>query len=412
LILLKTLRWKITSKIRIPRHGKNIAQINKTYKGLYKTKIVKNSRKLAKAKFSNYYFVKKSKEISELKEKLLQNENLNVDEIILYLDFLYKNQHLLPENILPYCEDHEFTKHGPAIKNMKIVPKGLFKKYTEIMDDLWLREKRKTRRMIKNYEKLARNLYFDEVKINPENFGEYLRIKSDCSSLIRRLRNQLKMVANIQDVPDTQDIGTMELQKAIQREASQNQNIQVFEQDQTRRESENWVIMFDTSASMKLKFEDMEKFSVCLSETADELQSRGGKWGMYSFNNNFQIIKDHSENYDQKIKSRLGGIKNEGLSFIPDAITIGSRILADDVTTELKYLIIITDGKSMGYSNMDKRMEESLKSAKNSGINIIGIGLGAEIQTKYFSSTIHEETLRKSVSKFIDSYTALAHSQM
>jgi len=79
-----------------PEAWENITQINKTYSELYKTKISKNSRNLAKEKFSNYYFVKKSKEISELKEKLLQNENLDIDEIILHLDFLFRQVLILP----------------------------------------------------------------------------------------------------------------------------------------------------------------------------------------------------------------------------------------------------------------------------------------------------------------------------
>jgi len=132
---------------------------------------------------------------------------------------------------------------------------------------------------------------------------------------------------------------------------------------------------------------------------------------MYSFNNNFLVVKDQSEKYSQKVKSRLGGIKNEGLSFIPDAITMGSRILDADNQTEKKYLIIITDGMSMGYTDIDKKLKESIKQARNSGINIIGIGVPDGI-TKYFSATINEDALRKSVSKFIDSYTALASSQM
>jgi len=394
-----------------PEAWENISKINKTYDKLYKSNISKNSGKSARNAFSNYYSVNKSKELSELNKKLLQTENIEFDEIIPYLDFLYKNQHLLPENIPPYCEDHEFTKHGQPITNMRIVPKGEFKRFTEAIDELWVREKIRSNRMIKAYEKYAKNLNFDEIKINPENFGEYLRIKNECSALIRKLRNQLQTVSNSMDSPVSEDLGMMELQKAIQREASQNESIQVFEQDDVSRQNENWVVIFDTSASMKLKFENMKYLSFCLCETADELSARGGKWGMYSFNNNFLVVKDQSEKYDQKVKSRIGGIKNQGLSFIPDAITIGTRILDSDYTCEKKYLIIITDGIAMGYDNMDKNMKEAIKLANKSGINIIGIGVREGV-AKYFMSTINEETLRKSVSKFIDSYTAIARSQM
>ncbi len=408
---VEDIKVEVYLKNFFPEAWENIREINTVYNSLYDTKILKNSKKLAKEEFYKHFIVNKSNTISELKEKLSHTENQEISELVPYLDFLYKNIHLLPDNVLPYCEHHDFINYNKLGKNVINQPKGEFKRITDSIDELWLKEKYNAERMIERYKKLAQNLKFDEIEINPENFGEYLRVRNESSKLVKKLRNQLKMVSNIVNVPTSEDIGVIEMQKAIQAEASESGEIQVFEQDEKSRQAENWIIVFDSSASMKLKFNDMKKLSLCLSETADELNSRGGQWGMYSFNNNFFIVKDHDEKYNQQIKARLGGIKNQGLSFIPDAVTMGTRILAADYTTERKYLIIITDGKSLGYSEIDKNFKESLAFAKKSGINIIGIGVPEGI-TKLFSATINDDDLRKTVAKFINSYSLLAQASM
>jgi len=393
-----------------PEVWENIEEINSTYDELYKTASTKNVQKNARENFKNF-FVSEPNEISELKEKLSRTDNLEISELVPYLDFLYKNQHFLPENVMPFCEHHNFKNYNNFAKNVIIRPKGEFNGFVENIDELWLKEKHNTNKMMKEYEVLARNLHFDEVKINEENFGEFLRIRNESSRLLKKLRNQLKLVANVINSPTTMDIGLIEMQKAIQAEASQNASIQIFEQDDNSRQNENWVIIFDTSSSMKLKFDDMKTLSLCLSETAEELSANKGKWGMYSFNNDFLVVKDHNEKYNQQVKARIGGIENKGLSLIPDAITMGTRILNSDVLTEKKYLIIITDGQSLGYSNIDQNFKTSLEIARKAGINIVGIGVPEGV-TKYFSATINDTELRKTISSFIDAYTSLAQSGM
>ena len=394
-----------------PEAWENITVINTTYDELYRTKTLKNSKKLAKEKFAEHFSVNASKEMSELKEGLTHTDNQEIRELTPYLDFLYKNQHILPDNVMPYYEHHYFGKYNKFGKNVKIQPKGEFKRFVENIDELWVKEKHNSDKMMKQYEKLAHNLHFDEIKISPENFGEFLRVRNVSSKLVKKLRSELKMISNVVNSPTSQDIGLIEMQKAIQAEASQDNNIQIFEQDEHSRQNENWVIIFDTSASMKLKFEDMKTLSLCLSEAANELNANRGTWGMYSFNNNFLVVKDHTENYNQQVKSRIGGIENKGLSLIPDAITMGTRILAADHNTEKKYLIIITDGQSLGYADIDEKFQASIEVARKAGISIIGIGVPEGI-TKFFSATISTKDLRKTVSSFIESYTMLAQGQM
>ena len=152
----------------------------------------------------------------------------------------------------------------------------------------------------------------------------------------------MKMTPNIMDEGMTEDMGVLNMQLAVQRIASQNESIQVFEQDDHRRIEEEWAIVVDTSSSMRLKFDEMKKFAICLGEAANEVNSKNGRWGFFTFNNNFTIIKDHYEKYDQSSKSRVGGIEISGLSFIADAVKLCSRIL-DRENIEKRYILVSTD---------------------------------------------------------------------
>ena len=141
------------------------------------------------------------------------------------------------------------------------------------------------------------------------------------------MSSQMKMTPNVMDEGMPEDMGFLQMQAAIQAVASQNNSIQIFEQDDYRRIEEEWAIVVDTSSSMRLKFDEMKKFAICLGEAANEVNSKNGKWGFFTFNNNFTIVKDHYEQYDQNSKSRIGGIEIKGLSFIADAVKLCSRIL-------------------------------------------------------------------------------------
>jgi len=395
-------------KKSFPDAWENMTLIKTIYNKAFNDKI-KSSKKYTREKFSKY-FITKSKEISELKEKLSQKDNVEFSVIIPYLDYLYKNQQLLPEIILPYCKHNDFSLlHKNLIKNVKIKPKGEFGIIVSQMDELWSPEKYRRDKWLSGYQKFAQNLNFDEVIVCPENYGEFLRINNQGSEDLRRLRTTLSSFSNIVDTPSFEESGIMDLPAAVQRVSSQNDTIQYFEQDVPRSESENWVVIMDSSASMKLKFDEMKKFAMCLSDAAEKIIQTGGKWGLYSFNNNFLIVKDHAEKFTQQIKARIGGLENKGLSFIPDAIEMGTRILTHDHKSAHKYLIIMTDCKSLGYDNIDDSFKRSIQYANRHRINVIGIGIPDNL-IKFFTLAIDNGDFKKSVKQFITSYTDLIQS--
>jgi hypothetical protein len=140
----------------------------------------------------------------------------------------------------------------------------------------------------------------------------------------------------------------------------------------------------------------MKEFIICLGETAEHINRDGGKWGLYSFNNKFLIVKDHKESYNQKVKARIGGLKSSGLSLISDAVDMGVKILHHDAKSIHKYLIIVSDGRSLGSDVSDKELLMALQRANKEKIHLIGIGTPHNMD-KLFSFTVNFTNTKKSV---------------
>jgi Mg-chelatase subunit ChlD len=371
-------------------------------------KDVKFSREI----FSKFSGVENTKKMwrEKVSKTLLEMPNHSIEQIIPFLDLLYKNQHLLPKNNYPYEDRHHYKKYQKGISNMAIPLKKEFEDTIKDLNESWIKEAFLEVQQLERYKRYGEKTNFDKIEINPENFGEFMRITNANSSDLKRLRNTLRTLSFYVDSPAFEETGLIEMSSAIQRVGSQCEEIQCFEQDIPRKESENWVVVFDNSSSMKLRFEEMKKFIICLGETAEAINRDGGKWGLYSFNNKFLIVKDHRESYNQKVKARIGGLKSSGLSFISDAVDMGVKILQHDNKSSNKYLIVVSDGKALGSEKEDNELLRSLERARKQKINLIGIGTPHNIK-KPFAFTIDYTDTKKSVKKFIDSYSALVQSQ-
>lgn len=382
----------------------NISLIKTTFETLQNNENLKGYEKF------NSFYVKKSSGIQELREKFSNTGDLKINEIIPYLNFLYNNQDLLPKNNPPYCmcRDEDVT-HNNFVKNLSVKPVGEFARIVAEIDDVWLKEKSSSDKKLNEYQDFAENSHFDQVMVGTENLAEFSRLTDESAGLLQRLRTSIRTLSNIVDTPATEDVGLIDMQLAIQREASQKPDIQIFEQDVPRKESENWVVIIDASASMISKFEEMKKMALCLSEAAEEINQSGGKWGLYSFNNNFLIVKDHVDGYNEQVKARIGGIENKGLSLIPDAINMGIKILKRDKESTHKYIILISDGQAFGYQNIDECFKKSLLDAKRNSVNVVGIGVPKSL-AKYFSITINTDDPKKTVDKFMSAYSYLTQT--
>ncbi len=382
-----------------PEYFQEIRKIDETFKI-----INERNQKDAREKFSEKFNLK-NLDMYKIKQYVLESSSEYTDKLIEIADLLYNNENIIVEEI-PYV-DHYFhlEKVSDWQQNIIINPDGVVQKKVQNFMYIWFEQLKRKVRAQKRYRGLTNNLNFDKIEFAPENIGEYLRLRNSTNMFLKKMSSQMKMTPNIRDEDTPEDIGLLQMQSAIQAIASQNNSIQIFDQDQNRRMEEEWAIILDTSSSMRLKFDEMKKFALSLGEAANEVNSKNGKWGFYTFNNNFRIVKDHYERYDQTARSRVGGIEIKGLSFIDDAIKLCTRILEKE-NMERKYIFLVTDGQQIGTME-NEGIEESVIEARKKGITVVAIGF-PQGDTKIFNLCVPYENIRKTVSKFIAAYTRIS----
>lgn len=392
-----------------PEYFKEIHKIDEIFEITNERKNVK-SREHAKKVFYEKFNQNNSK-YSKIKQNIIKSSVENIDEIIRIADKLYSVESPIINEKSPYKDQYFVPKTIKDWKqNITINPKGIVKNNVENFIEIWFEEIKHRAKIRKKYAGITDDLNFDKIEFAPENLGEYLRLKNATQMFLKKMSREIKMVPNIMDEGMPQDMGLLEMQAAIQAVAAQNNSIQIFEQDDVRRAEEAWAIILDTSSSMKLKFDEMKKFAVVLGEAANEVNAKNGKWGFFTFNNNFGIVKDHNEKYNQTIKSRVGGIEISGLSFIGDAVKLCTRVLAKEII-EKKYIFLVTDGQQVGTLGNNKDMENAVMEARKHGITIIGIGFPQK-NTKIFNQCLPYENLRKTTAKFISVYSRLAGDEL
>lgn len=402
---IEDLRVDEFLKNDFPEYYDEIKKIEEYFTTIYEKNELEDIKKSSKKIFSNRFISEIKKQRKEFQDKILNVDN--DDDLIKIADIIYESANILSDNLLPFKDHYNHPNHIEKwLEKITLTADGKFQEFIRRMCEVWFEQLKRRAKVRKKYGAITDDLEFDKVDFAPENIGEYLRLKNATHLFLKKMSSQVKMTPNVMDEGIPEDMGLLEMQAAIQAVAAQNNSIQIFEQDDYRRIEEEWAIVVDTSSSMRLKFDEMKKFAICLGEAANEVNSKNGKWGFFTFNNNFTIVKDHYENYDQHSKSRIGGIEIQGLSFIADAVTLCSRIL-DRENIERKYIFLITDGQALGTYEADKKMEEAVEAARKRGISVVAIGMPSGI-TKIFSMCMPYEGLRKTVARFLGAYSALA----
>ncbi len=330
------------------------------------------------------------------------------DNVVLFANWLYKNRELLPGEIMPYCERHDARQIlETAQKSPDFEPCGLFQKNIVKLDELWLKAEQLKSKMLRKYHKNLKDLNFDSIIIPQGNFYNFLQIKEKVAPLLRRVHQQIRMMANFLDDSKTDQIGNLNMQMVIQSIASESQSVDVFERDEIRRVEEAWAILIDNSASMSLRFEQIKEFAVCIAESANDLAGKSNAWALFSFDNNFQILKDFEEKYDHEVQARIGSLKNNGLSLLPDAIELTRRMLLGD-TRERKYIFLITDGHPSGYEKISQYLTKITKKLDTSGISLIAIGVSRSTSKRFRNSIRGSSNLGQLVAKFITVYKTVS----
>ena len=390
-----------------PKYYSEIEKITAYFTILNEKADLEDLKKNSKKIFSNKFLSNIKKQRKILKKEILNLNSENSEEFIKIADTIYESSNILSDHRLPFADHYSHPKKiDKWLENVKLDCNGTFQDTAVRYSEVWFDQLKRRAKVRKKYGGITEDLEFDKIDFAPENIGEYLRLKNATHLFLKKMSSQMKMTPNVMDEGMPEDMGILNMQAAIQAVAAQNNEIQVFEQDDYRRIEEEWAIVVDTSSSMRLKFDEMKKFAICLGEAANEVNSKNGKWGFFTFNNNFTIVKDHYEAYVQNSKSRIGGIEIKGLSFIADAVKLCSRILERE-NIERRYIFLITDGQALGTYEADEKMKEAVDVARKRGISVVAIGMPTGA-TKIFSMCMPYEGLRKTVAKFLGAYTHLA----
>jgi hypothetical protein len=160
---------------------------------------------------------------------------------------------------------------------------------------------------------------------------------------------------------------------------------------------------------MQVKSEWARPLAICVAEATKELLMDPGSWTFFAFSDKFYVIKDSTEAYSRKVRARIGGLKFEGLTFMPDAIQLAGQILTKRYD-EQRCLVVISDGWPYGYPNMPLALKESIDTLVGKGVIVIGLGVETDRMSNFFklSSAIYtqKDLIKKFAHLFINASAA------
>ena len=238
---------------------------------------------------------------------------------------------------------------------------------------------------------------FKSVSIPEEDYTQYLRARSLVQGASRRLLDILRSAFNYLDEDPRQEMGQLDLSAVIQSLAANKPATDVFTLDEYLKPSFAWSIIFDVSSSMQVKGEYGRALAIAVAEAAKELMTDPTSWTFFAFSDKFYILKDSNESYSKRVRARIGGLKFEGLTFIPDAITMAGKMLAKRFE-EQRCLIVISDGWPYGYHNMPIALKECVDDLIRKNVLVFGIGVETDRMGNFFhlhSSIYNQKDLIK-----------------
>jgi hypothetical protein len=265
----------------------------------------------------------------------------------------------------------------------------------------------KLQKIREGYEKMVSSTRLQGVEYPKGDLANYLRIRSSLSGPIRNMRDQLRLVQNVLDETHGHESGNIDTQAAMQVVASGQMRSDVFVRDELANKNEAWAILIDASKSTSSFSHEVKGISTCLAEVAKELMPLQSQWGVFSFNNTFQILKDFKEEYTSDTKARIGGIEQRNVTMLPDAISIAHRALSAQ-PVDARVLVVASDGYPTGYSGIEKALVSTVKQVSNSGTLLMGLGIDSHEIEEYFTVNCVVNSPYQMMKSFIKSYLELA----
>jgi hypothetical protein len=244
---------------------------------------------------------------------------------------------------------------------------------------------------------------FKSIAVPEEDYTQYLRAKTHVQGTSRRVLDILRSVYNNLDEEPRQEMGMLDLAAVIQSLAANKPATDVFNLDQYLQPSFAWSLILDVSRSMQVKGEFGRGLAIAVAEAARELMTDPTSWTFFAFNDKFFVLKDSTESYSKRTRARIGGLKFDGLTYIPDAIAIAGKMLAKRFE-EQRVLVVISDGWPYGYANMPIALKESVDNLVRKNVIVIGIGVETERMGNFFHLHSSVYTPKDLVKKFASVY--------
>jgi Mg-chelatase subunit ChlD len=256
----------------------------------------------------------------------------------------------------------------------------------------------------------SRGLNFDSCEFPQMDFSSYKQISSEIALQIRMISERISSIRYVAEEVQFQQAGNVDLQVAIQAIASQSARDDMFFRDEEEHRDELWTIMVDASKSLEPSSRTIRTVAICIAETAKQVIGPNN-WGMFAFSDNIICLKHHDEPFDFNVKSRLGGLKQTGLSHLPDALRFASKISTmEDNSKDKNYVILVTDGIASGYAGIEVEFQKAVSELKLKGIKLAAIGVGSSKIAKTIKLTRGIDRCDDLVKAFVEIYFDLSSS--
>jgi hypothetical protein len=270
--------------------------------------------------------------------------------------------------------------------------------------DSEIHERDREEKILSKLNQYVAGTNFKSFGFPEEDYTEYLRARVLLSGGSRRLLDSLRVAQDALDEDPKKEMGQLDLTAVIQAILSKKPATDVFFKDEHLSRSYAWSILFDASASMRVKSDFARALAIVVAEATKELLMDPGSWTVFAFNDRFYVVKDASEAYTQKVRARIGGLKFQGLTYMPEAIQVAGQILAKRYD-EQRFLIVISDGWPYGYENISENLKENIASVQKKGIIVIGIGVETEKMENLFRLSSPVYSQKDVIKKFAKIYT-------
>ncbi len=271
----------------------------------------------------------------------------------------------------------------------------------------WESKENAERKILENLRILGNGSRFRSFEFPHEDFSEYVYGKTLLSSPIRRVLDRLRLMKNLAGEDYRHEMGSLDMQEAIQVVASKSQRTDVFVRDELQSREDAWVVLVDASHSLKSFTGEVRGITLCLSEVARSLFPSQNAWSAFAFNDRFYVVKDFSENYNNRIRARIGGLDQGGMTYLTDAMMLATRILKKR-TEESKLMVVVSDFFPSGYVGAEDALRSCVKKIENSGTGVIGIGVRSRAVKNYFRINCVVDNPFELMKKFVDAFFELS----